>query len=438
MSNRKDLFYDFPPTSDKEWKEKIISDLKGKTFEETLLWRDENDITHKPYYRSSDTENRPIIKEIQSSQANSLGWKSVQVFSNSTEKLKSKIKESLSSGVDEVVIKEVSDAKSTTTLIGDHLKDSAHVHLHLTELANNNIPKNYFTDPIGETLKNGKNKEEDLTALKELFQKRLNQLKPDNFLLVDGSIYKNAGATIVQELAFTLHHAVEYIDLLTNAGYTPEAITRSFTFKLGFGTSYFSEIAKARAARFLIKKIFNLYEVTSEVKIWGEASSYYLTHKDPYSNLLRLSSQCMSAILGNCNLVSLPAYDHWGEHSTLGYRMSKNISLILKNESYFNEVKDLTSGSYYVESLSADFAEEAWKLFLDIEKEGGLMNQLQNGKLIKMINSSKIDRNNTYINKDRTMVGVNKFLNVQETDLSPTIEMGSGLTNAILSKDIKQ
>jgi len=437
MSESKDLLNGFSAITDKVWREKIIADLKGKDFEETLQWKDENELLHQPYYRSSNIENNTIVKQIQAAQKENLSWKSIQTFPSKEKNLKKKIEAALNGGIDEVVIDNVSDAKSMKEQLGEALKDSASIHLHLTKLAQNSLPKTYFFDPIGEMLRNNERDEDNLDSLRHVFQKRLNQLKPDNFLLVDGSLYRNAGATIVQELAFTLHHAVEYFDILTESGYTPDAISRSFTFKLGYGTSYFSEIAKSRAFRFLIKKVYESYKISSsEIRVWGEASPYYLTHKDPYTNLLRLSSQCMSAILGNCDLISLPSYDHWGGSSTLGYRMSKNIPLILKNESYFNQVKDLTAGSYYIESISADIAEKAWELFLQTEKQGSLLDQLENQTLSKLIEKSKEVRKSSYQNEKRTMIGVNKFINPEATDLDVDSKKNKGLSNSILSKEI--
>lgn len=437
MSESRDLFNDFPSITDDDWKDKIIADLKGKSFEETLQWTDEDNLLHQPYYRSSDIDKNELIKEIQAAQKTNSSWQSIQTFSCRAEELKDKIKGALSEGVDEVVVNDVSSLEDIKGL-EDSLKDSSRVHFHLNSVTKKGLPKKYFFGPISEMLKEGKRNEEQLSNLDEIFQKRLNQLKPDNFLLVDGSLFRNAGSTLVQELAFTLHQTVEYLDILTDAGYTPEAICRSFTFKLGYGTSYFSEIAKTRAFRFLVKKVYEAYQVNFDVRIWGEPSTYNLAHKDPYTNLLRLTSQCMSAVLGNCDLVSLPPYDFWGDSSSLGHRMSKNIPLILKNESYFDKVVDLSAGSYYIENLTSRIAQSAWRLFLEIEQKGKLLDQIENNSITKLLEETRNKRNSFYKDENKAMIGVNQYLNPENIEYKIEEDDRAGLPKSILSKEINQ
>ena len=92
--------------------------------------------------------------------------------------------------------------------------------------------------------------------------------------------YKEAGATVVQELAYTLAHAVEYFDKMTEEGFTTDAVARSFIFRLGYGNSYFTEIAKGRAFHYLVDQLYNQYNTKHRIVIWGDSSKYYQSHKD--------------------------------------------------------------------------------------------------------------------------------------------------------------
>jgi len=438
MADNNSLFENFNSISDDEWRDKVIQDLKGKDFVNTLVWKDENGINHQPYYRRSAIEENEVISKIKSCQSKAPSWRFVREFSSDTENLEKQVKKAKHEGIDDAVINNIEDFKQAKALFSDSIKDFPHLHLYLKKIDHEAPTKTIFCDPVGEMIKHGKIDDEEMEGLKALFQKRLNQLNPDNFLLVDGSIYKNAGATIVDELALTLHHAVEYLDQLTEAGFRADAIARSFTFKLGFGTSYFSEIAKARAFRFLIQKVYQAYKIEAKIRVWGEASPYYHSHKDPYNNLIRLTTQCMSAAIGNCDLISLPAFDKWESPSNLGNRMSKNISLILKEESYFNQVQDMAKGSYYIESLSFDIVNKSWERFLDIEQKGGLLAMLKNGKLSDLLTKDSEKRAEAYKENKRILVGLNKYENKDAKDLKVNMKEVEGTADKLISKDIQE
>ena len=425
----------FDSTSHEEWKEKIISDLKGKSFEDTLIWEDESGIEHQPFYTKESTDSRKeLIQSIQAAQKKSVRWETVQVLNAESENIEEQIKTSSNNGSDFIFLKNTNDFKSFSQI---KLKEGTKLYFTLHDLNKDKLPKRFLFDPIREKLKHGKKADELLEKLPTVFQLRLNDLKPDHFVLVDGSIYKNAGASIVQELALTLHHAVEYLDYLTEKGFKAEAAARSLIFKFGYGTSYFSEIAKGRVAHYLIQKVFNAYGVKQSPVIWGEGSTYYHSHKDPYTNLLRLSTQAMSIVLGNCNLISLPSYDEHQQASSMGLRMSKNIPLILKEESFFQEVRDLSSGSYYLESLTCEIAEKAWEEFLKIEEKGGLLAYSESGELEKALQESHERRVKQFNSKERTLLGVNKFQNPDSKDLSISQSKEGKLSSKIISKEIE-
>jgi methylmalonyl-CoA mutase len=441
MSESKELFKDFSTLSDEAWKEKVIADIKGKNFEETLLWEDENGITHKPYYRESDLESSDLLEAIQSAQKDQQSWQTLQCFSAQDGELKQRIDNALRFGVDQAVISDLASVDHLPEILGKKYDGKPQVKAYLNDLPTEHLLRYFYVDPIGERLKSGFKLDEVDERLSKLFQERLNQLEPDRFLLIDSSIYKMAGANIVQEMALSLHHAVEYFDRLTESGFKPEAVARAVEFKLTFGTSFFPEIAKGRAMRFLIKRLFQAYGVGDEnSSLWGEGSLHYLAHKDPYTNLLRLTTMSMAAVLANCDKVSTPAFNQINVPSSLGIRMAKNTQLILKEEAYFAEVKDMASGSYYIESLSVQLAEAAWKKFLEYEKAGGLIKMFDEGKLKAELDHSLQKRKEAYRKKGKAMVGVNKYINLEADQLKVTEERVAekGLNQYILATEIEE
>ena len=427
------LFEEFETSSLKDWKEKIIKDLKGKDYEETLVWEDENGIKHQPIYSAESNENADLIKAIQAAQKKSTHWGNVQLFNAKEENAVEMVTEGLKNGLDFAFIEHASKYKEFI-----HSKpEGKKIYFFLDKIKTDKLPKSFLIDPIRDLLQKKSYAESNLESLKAVFQLRLNDLKPDHFLLVDGSIYKEAGATAVQELAYTLSHAVEYFDRMTEEGFTADAVARSFIFKLGYGNSYFTEIAKGRAFHYLVDQLYQQYKTKHRIVIWGDASKYYQSHKDAHTNLLRLSSQAMSAVLGNCNLVSLPAFDALEHSSSLGRRMSKNIPLILKEESSFEQVRDAANGSYYIENLTAELAEKGWDLFLKIEKEGGLLAYKESGKLEKELSQSHQNRLSKYTSKERSFLGVNQFENATAKDLKVATNGNGGLDAKVLSKEVK-
>ncbi|MFT4756968.1 MAG: methylmalonyl-CoA mutase [Vicingaceae bacterium] len=426
------LFKEFETNSLDEWKKKIVKDLKGKDYEETLVWKDENGIEHQPIYASENTANNDLIKAIQAAQKKSTHWGNVQLYDGSAENAVEKVTDGLKNGIDFAFIKNTTNFKPFI-----HARPKGKkIYFFLNEIDISHLPKRLLVDPIKDLLKHKPGAEKNLAALKSLFQERLNDLKPDHFLMVDGSVYKEAGATIIQELAFTLSHAVEYFDKMTNEGFTADAVARSFIFKMGYGNSYFSEIAKGRAFHYLVDQLYQQYKTKHRIVIWGEASNYYQAHKDPHTNLLRLSSQTMSAVLGNCNLVSLPAFDALEKASSLGMRMSRNIPLILKEESSFEHVRDASNGSFYIENLSAELATKAWELFRKVEKKGGLLAYFESGKLKEKLDNSHFNRLEKYNSKERTFLGVNKFENPNAKELLVNQKHAGGIAARVLSKEM--
>ena len=436
MGKNVDLFSDFPALSDEAWRAKVIEDLKGKDFAETLVWTDAQGIDHEPYYRASDIKGNPLVAAIQKAQQKSGTWKVAQSlqFEGSEAELKEAIEQALENGVEEVLVYGLDEAAALKMSKHFTSKNKA-LRFQLESIPQS---KNFFfqLDPIASYLKSGVSNVK-AAELKSIFEAKAAD-KNDRFLLVDGSIYKSAAANVVQEMACVLQHALAYFDELTTAGLSAKAIADRMEFKLAFDNSYFLEIAKSRALRYLIDKLFKAYEVETQAYIWGAASMAYLSHKDFYTNLLRTTTQSMAAVVGNCDKVSTLAFDSLQASSKLGLRMAKNIPLILSEEAYLSEVSDMAAGSYYIESLSASFAEKAWDEFLKMEAAGGLIKLFESGELQKELDASWQQQQIAYKKEGRSMVGVNKYINEQADTLTVKADgfSGKGLKMHLLAKEI--
>jgi len=209
-------------------------------------------------------------------------------------------------------------------------------------------------------------------------------------ITVNGQHFYNAGATAVQELAYTLASANEYMAQMTDRGIDSDTVCNTIQLTFGIGSNYFMEIAKLRAARMLWSRLAEQYKPKdpSSLKVAIHACSgmYNKSIYDSYVNVLRLTTECMSAAIGGANAITiLPFNNTYKLPDEFSSRIARNIQIVLKEESYLDKVVDPSAGSYYIESLTDEIAQMAWNLFKQTEKEGGILAVMEKGQLKKDI-----------------------------------------------------
>ena len=414
-----DISADFKSISDNEWKMLVEKDLKGKDFAETLVWHNDNGILLQPYYRSSDLEK---IKNPERFRSISNEWVIQQDFVDSKDS-NAAILAALERGA---------------TGIGLHLKENANLSSLLSEVYVDAIPIEFNGAVSENTLKQlievAKEKHISLNSisgvvafkplsisaelgsnqsvdeLAEVIKGYSDQFSQLKLIQIDASIVKNAGGNENQEIAFALAQANEYIDRLTDKGIAAEIVIANFSFKFAFGTSYFTEIAKVRAFRFLIQSIYNHYGVDAVAEITATTASINYAAKDSYTNLLRATTSAMSAAVGGCDrLVVLPHDVPFEEQSTFAERIARNIQVVLQEEAHLSKVKDAAAGSYYIEQISDELAQKSWELFQAIESMGGFTLSLSQHKFQELIAINAAEVLSDLKDKKRILVGVNKY-----------------------------
>jgi methylmalonyl-CoA mutase len=268
-------------------------------------------------------------------------------------------------------------------------------------------------DPIGQLIKDGnwfENLEKDFEKLNS-FAKNSHPLEgcPTggvvSFLTISSGIYQNSGANIVQQLAYTLAQANEYFNRIP-------AINQPITIEVTVGTNYFFEIAKLRALRLLFKTLATEYNHNFDCHIIATPTKRNKTLYDYNVNMLRTTTECMSAIIGGVDGVANLAYDAlYHKDNEFGDRISRNQLLILKHESYFDKVNNPADGAYYIETLTEQLAEKALELFKDIERNGGLISQLIDGTIQRKINESAQKEQELFDSGKEVLLGTNKYPN---------------------------
>ncbi|MEA3462724.1 MAG: methylmalonyl-CoA mutase family protein, partial [Bacteroidota bacterium] len=242
---------------------------------------------------------------------------------------------------------------------------------------------------------------------------------------VNGSLIQNAGANLVEDLAFTLAMASEYMAILTEKGIDPLTAQNALMLGLASGPKYFMEIAKLRAARILWVKIAGAYGVESSrahIRIHSVSSEWNMTLYDPHVNMLRGTTEAMSSILGGADLVTVLPYDYPNGKGTLfSNRIARNVQIILREEAYFDQVTDTASGSYYIESLTDSVAEKAWDLFREVESLGGFRKAFAAGWIQDKVEASHKKRTDRAASGQGRILGTNAYPNFHELNLRQII-----------------
>jgi methylmalonyl-CoA mutase len=210
---------------------------------------------------------------------------------------------------------------------------------------------------------------------------------------LNASNFGNAGSDIVQELAFGISVGAEYMTQLIRRDVKTDFAASKIRFSFSVGSEYFPEIAKLRAARLLWSAIVNGFKPrggdSAKMEIHCVTGEWNKSVTDPYVNMLKTQTEAMSAILGGADSLTVEPCDNvFRQPDEFSERIARNQQLILKEESFFDKVADPGAGSYYIEKLTYLIAENAWKLFLELEEKGGFLESLKKGLINEKIRKS--------------------------------------------------
>ncbi len=415
----KPLFDDFNEVSAKQWKQKIQFDLKGADYNEALIYKSLEGIDIKPFYHQEDLIDNNI------SVPTPTAWKnSIKIEVNDTIDGQQKAIEAIAKGAENIHFT-ITNTQTDPEKLLNNIPSKITVYIENKFISNsftqkvneialkNNLDIFIFTDIIGNLAQTGNwyaNLKSDHQELEKVVSN--NNLK--GIISVDLGLYQNAGATMVQQLAYGLAHANEYLNHFNNTSISFFKKT-PIIFKVALGGNYFFEIAKLRALRVLWSTLAEAYDVHPKCHILAYPSLRNKTFLDYNVNMLRTTTECMSAILGGADTIQNLPYDTiYHLENGFASRIALNQLLILKNESYFDLVANPASGSYYIESLTSQISEKVLELFKNIEKGGGFLQQLKSGVIQKKIKESALKEQALFDDEKIVLTGVNAFENSKE------------------------
>lgn len=412
MNKKNTLFSDFESVTSKQWKQQIQYELKGADYNETLVWESPEGIKVKPFYHSDETPDNSNFEINTPKEPFSILQ---NIFVHDIKKSNERALDSLNRGAESIRFTIENETISIEDLMQNLPLEKITYYFYLPFLSiefskkiNDFKTKNKSNiiiqiDPVGQLCKDGNWFE----TLEKDFEK-LNAITNNSsipFLNINSEIYQNAGSNSVQQLAYTLSHANEYFNRIPS-------INQPITIEVSVGTNYFFEIAKLRALRLLFLTLASEYNHNLDCHIIVSPTKRNKTLYDYNVNMLRTTTECMSAILGCANAIANLPYDAlYHKDNEFGDRIARNQLLILKHESYFDKVNNPADGAYYIESLTKKLAEKALLLFKEIEANGGFIKQLMDGNIQKKISESAQKEQELFDSGKEILLGTNKYPN---------------------------
>jgi methylmalonyl-CoA mutase len=412
---------DFPTSSLSEWKIQLEKELKGADF--SVLER--NDLIEEIHYSTfHHAESSTILDQTPGAIPFSRGY---QTTSNEW-------------NIGQEII--LSDAKKANTLALNLLmKGCNYLRFSLNDSVLNSLTiafegiqfeyittcfsiqtieqfkavDAYFNHSIPKTIRFAVDPH---TVSKECFEYIAEKAKKNQFIFchINGFAVQQIGATTWQEIAFCIAQGHASLVQLFNLGFTIDEASACLQFSVGIGSNYFFEISKIRAFRSVWSKIIAAYQpahtCTYNTEILAEIGHTNKSLKDPYTNFLRQTTEIMAASSAGISTIIAHPYDSIAKTKTaLAERMAINVSLIIKEESYFDAVIDPTGGSYSIEFITTEIGKKAWQLFQEIEALNGIETTEATAFIRSKIEEKAALRIQLLKDQKATLIGINKFHN---------------------------
>ncbi|MGD1946855.1 MAG: methylmalonyl-CoA mutase subunit beta [Croceivirga sp.] len=418
--SKTNLFSVFEPVSVKQWKQKIQVDLNGADYNQELVWESLEGIKVKPFYTKDDVTGLTSFPLPE----NHRWYIGQNIYAGNTKAANKKAKDVIQRGANALIF-DIPDSDVDWSILFDNIPlDSTPLQLnvHFLEMAPLQRLKEFIgqksckiylhLDIIGNLAQTGNwyhNLKDDHKLMEEVVQ-LMNTNTNASILSIDTTLYQNAGANMIQQLAYGLAHANEYLNHFNQVLHG--AKEKKVVFRVGIGPNYFFEIAKLRAFRWLWKTLAKAYDLTKDCHILATPSKRNKTLYDYNVNMLRTTSESMAAVLGGADTVCNLPYDAiYHKDNEFGERISRNQLLLLKEESYLNEAVKASEGTYYIEVLTKQLAEKALDLFKRIEASGGFLRELKKGTIQKKIKESAAKEQAMFDEGKLVLLGTNKYQN---------------------------
>lgn len=416
------LFHDFNPVSEAAFKQKIQYDLKGDDYNQALITATREGINIKPFYHS---DSAPALDIPNRATQNNDWYISQKVYAGNAVAANKKALDILNRGGEGIIFNIPNKDVDPAVLLNGLPNVGIQIHTQFMDMdyiktIHNIAPQAYVhLDSIHHLVSNGnwfKDKNHDLKSLDHFLSHYAGYFSN---LTVNTTVYQESGATITQELAYYMAHLNEYLNHCNNGGglsaFAKAESPKRINIDTSIGPNYFFEIAKYRAYRILTQSLGAIYGLDLPCYITATPSLRNKSLFDYNVNLLRTTTECMSAILGGADTICNIPYDtFFNKENEFGDRIARNQLRILKDEAYLNEIGNAADGSYYIDTVTTQLVEKALAIFKDVEKAGGFMQSLFDGTIQRKIKESAQQEMDDFNSGKRILLGVNKYPNASQ------------------------
>lgn len=425
MSLAEPLFSGFPAVGPAAWKSRVLEELKGADYAK-IVWKTPEGIAMEPWYNRSNAAPFPGVPTARRTNR----WRICQQIAviNAAQGAAAAA-EAIAGGADAVEFRladpSLVSASSLASLTGGI--DLSKVAIFFSgsigdasALLGNLLTIPAFASAAGAILN-------DSSCASLLAVAR----RPAGFrtLCVNTERFHDAGATITQELAFALAEASDLFDRASGRGIDAATAAAAIGVVFCAGTSHFPELAKLRAFRAMWPQLLSAWGIgdATEPELFVRSSRRSSSLLDPYTNILRLSTEAVSAILGGCDTLQLSSFDALGAVSPeLAERITRNIHHLLREESGLDRVADPAAGSCYIDTLTEALCREAWKLFQEIEASGGLQKAEADGRIAAMVAAAAEARQQAIHARKRSLIGINRYTVHPSPEVVSAVEANPG------------
>ena len=402
------LFSEFSPSSISDWKKKFLNDIKESTFE-SYIWQNENGFDIEPFYNSESLSHTYLPAFTHSN------WDvCVSSSSSDSKTLNSELLNQLARGANSISINcsNINLIQALDGILLNYIQSTFYIDNQSANSLFNYLSDHYNLNELNISilpiLFNNENDLKNWANNKSLF----NGFEGIKTIGVNLYLSHNQNCLAYYEIALIFSALVEQLEFLSKK----EQISNSkIVIKTGVNSDYFIQIAKLRAIRRLWNNLKIVYNCNNDIHLIVETTLTNKSISDSYNNLIRSTIESMAAIAGGCNELIVSEFDSLNPtDKILSERLAVNQQLILKDESYFDKIADVSCGSYYIESITDAITSKALETFKRFENEGGYFKCIEKSIFFNEINIQAKHQQDKINNQEEVSVGVNRFKNELE------------------------
>ena len=412
------LLQEFPPVSTQSWEEAIARDLKGADYARKLIWQSEEGLAVKPYYRAEDSVELECpdaacdsFPKVHSTQFAG-DWRiREEIDATDLEQANRLAQSAAAAGAEEIAF--LSVAVRNASDLGLLMVDLQQIPTHFQDAG----------EPVIRLLMGRLKGLQDTPLISTGWNPLTNpdfaaeviRAAPPKFIpfTIGGSAFEESGATAIEEVGFTLAAGVDFLAEMQSRNVDVHRAAGSIEFSFAIGANYFFQIAKFRAFRNLWTRAVESFGGTAEsaqARIHARTSRWNKTIYDPHTNILRATTEAMSAILGGADSISVAPFDEcYKTPDEASRRLARNTQIILKKEALLSHVADPGAGSYCLEVITDFIAREGWKAMQKIESAGGYRKAVADGQVAAALQQSMAKRERAVASRRRIFAGTNQF-----------------------------